>query len=210
MIDRRRHLPTPAPGVGLLLSGVLAVALGMGMSAGPAEGAGRATRTRTSPGTTSRMTSPAAAKTAPTATSAQGKTGTAAGGKGTARDAGKKGAASADDEEMFLQEGADTRSWLPDIFRCAECGYEQDEPGTCPDHDQTDLVKVRSQGRNPLEPADVDGNEDLLVDLPLHALEFRPAVTASPTASVPGSGQKPAVPAPTRPAPSSRPGGARR
>ncbi|HEY9070679.1 MAG TPA: hypothetical protein VIV61_10520 [Candidatus Ozemobacteraceae bacterium] len=87
-------------------------------------------------------------------------------------------------EDLFLREGKDNQKFLPDIFRCPECGYEQDEPGTCPDHDESPLVLVRSQGKNPLEPPDVDGNEDIVVDIPLTGLSLKKAPVASGT-SVP-------------------------
>lgn len=85
-------------------------------------------------------------------------------------------------EDLFLREGKDNQKFLPDIFRCPECGYEQDEPGTCPDHDESPLVLVRSQGKNPLEPPDVDGNEDIVVDIPLTGLSLKKAPVASGTA----------------------------
>lgn len=76
-------------------------------------------------------------------------------------------------EDLFLTEQAANANFLPDIYRCAECGYEQDEPGFCPDHTEAELVKVPARGRDPLEPVELDGNEDILVDIPLRNLEFR-------------------------------------
>ncbi len=83
-------------------------------------------------------------------------------------DEAKKG-----DDELFLKEEEANARFMPDIFRCPECGYEQDEPGFCPDHDKIELIKVLSRGRDPLEPTELDGNEDILVDVPLKNLEFR-------------------------------------
>lgn len=103
----------------------------------------------------------------------------------------KKGDASSGDdagEDLFLREGKENQKFLPDIFRCPECGYEQDEPGTCPDHDESALILVRSKGKNPLEPSEVDGNEDIVVDIPLTGLSLKKAAPASgtvPTGTVP-------------------------
>jgi hypothetical protein len=76
-------------------------------------------------------------------------------------------------EELFLPEEEANQKFLPDIYRCPECGYEQDEPGFCPDHNEVELVKILAAGRDPLEPSELDGNEDILVDIPLKNLEFR-------------------------------------
>ena len=78
-----------------------------------------------------------------------------------------------EDQDMFLKEEEANARFLPDIFRCPECGYEQDEAGFCPDHNEIELVQVLSRGRDPLEPVELDGNEDILVDVPLKNLEFR-------------------------------------
>lgn len=86
-------------------------------------------------------------------------------------------------EDLFLREGKENQKFLPDIFRCPECGYEQDEPGSCPDHDESVLVLVRSKGKNPLEPSEVDGNEDIVVDIPLTGLSLKKAAPASETVS---------------------------
>ncbi|MFZ5952342.1 MAG: hypothetical protein ACOYXC_16690 [Candidatus Rifleibacteriota bacterium] len=86
-------------------------------------------------------------------------------------DEAKKGS-----DELFLKEEEANTRFMPDIFRCPECGYEQDEPGFCPDHDKIELTKVLSRGRDPLEPTELDGNEDILVDVPLKNLEFRKEV----------------------------------
>jgi len=98
-------------------------------------------------------------------------------------------------EELFMKEGKENQKFLPDIFRCPECGYEQDEPGFCPDHDESALVLVRSKGKNPLEPSEVDGNEDIVVDIPLTGLSLKKAATATGTAGIvsaprPAGGQK--------------------
>lgn len=76
-------------------------------------------------------------------------------------------------ESLFLADSEKTIDYMPDVFRCSECGYEQDEPGTCPDHNTLDLVQVLSRGRDPLEPSELDGNEDVIVDIPLKNLQFK-------------------------------------
>lgn len=86
-------------------------------------------------------------------------------------------------ESLFLQEGEKMIDYVPDIYRCPECGYEQDEPGTCPDHNTLELVKVISKGRDPLEPAEFDGNEDIIVDVPLKNLLFKKDVEPVATGS---------------------------
>jgi hypothetical protein len=78
-----------------------------------------------------------------------------------------------EEPDLFLQESKQNVEFLPDIYKCPECGYEQDEPGSCPDHNDMELVKVLSKGRDPLEPSELDGNEDIIVDIPLKNLEFR-------------------------------------
>ncbi len=85
------------------------------------------------------------------------------------------------DDSMFLQDAEKAIDYLPDIFRCPECGYEQDEAGTCPDHNTIELVRILSRGKDPLEPSELDGNEDIIVDFPLKDLQFRkqPDKTAS-------------------------------
>lgn len=75
-------------------------------------------------------------------------------------------------EELFLPEENINQKYLPDIYRCPECGYEQDEPGFCPDHNEIELVRILAASRDPLEPSELDGNEDILVDIPLKNLEF--------------------------------------
>lgn len=82
-------------------------------------------------------------------------------------------------ESLFLPETAENKAHVTELYRCPDCGYEQDETGFCPDHDEQALTLVLSQGRNPLEPAEVDGNEDLLVDLPLSGLQFKTGTGAS-------------------------------
>lgn len=111
--------------------------------------------------------------------------------KKTAGKEKESGSGEADDtgEDLFLREGKENQKFLPDIFRCPECGYEQDEPGTCPDHDESVLVLVRSKGKNPLEPSEVDGNEDIVVDIPLTGLSLKKATPASGTVT-PGPGPR--------------------
>lgn len=84
------------------------------------------------------------------------------------------------EEPMFLQESDATVSFMPDIYRCPECGYEQDEEGFCPDHTAIALVKVLSAGRDPLAPSVLDGNEDIIVDVPLKNIEFRKEAVVAP------------------------------
>jgi len=84
------------------------------------------------------------------------------------------------EEPLFLQETDETASFMPDIYRCPECGYEQDEEGNCPDHTAITLIKVLSAGRDPLAPAELDGNEDIIVDIPLKNLEFRKEAVTTP------------------------------
>ena len=76
------------------------------------------------------------------------------------------------DDSGLLQDLDKAKSYMPDIYRCPDCGYEQDEPGFCPDHSTLELVKVISDVKDPLAPTELDGNEDILVDVPLH-LEFK-------------------------------------
>jgi len=83
-------------------------------------------------------------------------------------------------EPMFLQEADKSASFMPDIYRCPECGYEQDEEGSCPDHTTIALVKILSAGRDPLAPAELDGNEDIIVDVPLKNIEFRKEAVTTP------------------------------
>ncbi len=105
--------------------------------------------------------------------------------KDTKKEAKKSEDEQEKEESLFLPETADNQSHVVELYRCPDCGYEQDEPGTCPDHDEQQLVQVLSQGKSPFEPAEVDGNEDLLVDLPLSGLQFK-AAPASGTAPVTG------------------------
>lgn len=83
-------------------------------------------------------------------------------------------------EPMFLQEADQSATFMPDIYRCPGCGYEQDEEGTCPDHTTIALVKILSAGRDPLAPAELDGNEDIIVDVPLKNIEFRKEAETTP------------------------------
>jgi len=86
-------------------------------------------------------------------------------------------------ESLFLQENEKMIDYVPEIYRCSECGYEQDEPGTCPDHNTLELVKVISKARDPLEPAELDGNEDIIVDIPLKNLLFKKEIEPVATAT---------------------------
>lgn len=79
---------------------------------------------------------------------------------------------SADDSE-YLPEPELAKDYVPNIYRCPECGYEQDVVGTCPDHATIDLVLIRDKARNPLAPAEYDGNEDIIVDIPLKNVVFK-------------------------------------
>lgn len=94
----------------------------------------------------------------------------------------KKDSAQVDEDSRFLKDTEKTVAFLPEIFRCPECGYEQDEPGICPDHNTFELIKILTRGRDPLEPAEFDGNEDLIVDIPLKDLQFKKDAVV-PTAS---------------------------
>lgn len=94
----------------------------------------------------------------------------------------KKAESDTEDETMFLKDSEKAIDYLPEIYRCPECGYEQDFSGTCPDHSTLALIKILSRGRDPLEPAELDGNEDIIVDIPLKNLQFRKDTgTATPT-----------------------------
>ena len=75
---------------------------------------------------------------------------------------------SSNDDDLLLMDNEKAKSYMPDIFRCPDCGYEQDEEGYCPDHTTLELVKVISKDNNPLAPKELDGNEDILVDVPLN------------------------------------------
>lgn len=73
----------------------------------------------------------------------------------------------------FLFDRVKDLDFMPNIFRCLDCGYEQDQEGFCPDHTETSLIIVPDRTRDPLEPVELDGNEDLIVDMPLSGLKFR-------------------------------------
>ena len=72
----------------------------------------------------------------------------------------------------LLMDNEKSRDYMPDIYRCPDCGYEQDEAGFCPDHTTLELVKIISDVKNPLAPSELDGNEDILVDVPLN-IDFK-------------------------------------
>ena len=72
----------------------------------------------------------------------------------------------------LLMDNEKSRDYMPEIFRCPDCGYEQDEAGFCPDHTTLELVKIISDIKNPLAPSELDGNEDILVDVPLN-IDFK-------------------------------------
>lgn len=78
----------------------------------------------------------------------------------------------ASENSDFLADNERAKDYMPDIYRCPDCGYEQDESGFCPDHPALKLIKIISTPKDPLAPAELDGNEDILVDVPLN-LEFR-------------------------------------
>lgn len=78
---------------------------------------------------------------------------------------------SQDDSELLVDNEL-ARNYMPDIYRCPDCGYEQDEPGFCPDHVTLELIKIISAPKDPLAPAELDGNEDILVDVPLN-IQFK-------------------------------------
>ena len=87
----------------------------------------------------------------------------------------KESAKSSDDSSLnneLLMDNEKSRDYMPDIFRCPDCGYEQDEAGFCPDHTTLELVKIISDIKNPLAPSELDGNEDILVDVPLN-IDFK-------------------------------------
>lgn len=77
------------------------------------------------------------------------------------------------EESDYLSDAEEATEYVPDIYRCADCGYEQDEPGVCPDHTTVELVKIADKARNPLAPVELDGNEDIIVDIPLKNVVFR-------------------------------------
>lgn len=77
-----------------------------------------------------------------------------------------------DANDGLLSDNEKAKSYMPDIYRCPDCGYEQDEPGFCPDHVSLELIKIISNSNDPLAPAELDGNEDILVDIPLN-IQFK-------------------------------------
>lgn len=77
------------------------------------------------------------------------------------------------DDLGHLPEPDLAKNYVPDIYRCPDCGYEQDVSGTCPDHPTVDLVIIRDKARNPLAPVEYDGNEDIIVDIPLKNVVFK-------------------------------------
>lgn len=93
--------------------------------------------------------------------------------------------AEATPKDDFLPDTEENREFLPELFRCSECGYEQDEEGYCPDHTEIELIKILSRGRDPLEPPELDGNEDIIVDIPLRGLQFRKPSVATTSEELP-------------------------
>ncbi len=77
------------------------------------------------------------------------------------------------DSSDFLPESDLAKDYVPKIYRCPECGYEQDMAGFCPDHNLIELTLIVDRTRNPLAPPEYDGNEDILVDIPLKNLQFK-------------------------------------
>jgi hypothetical protein len=73
----------------------------------------------------------------------------------------------------YLPESDLAKDYIPEIYRCPECGYEQDSPGLCPDHSLIQLALIVDRTKNPLAPTEYDGNEDILVDIPLKNLVFK-------------------------------------
>lgn len=76
------------------------------------------------------------------------------------------------EDTELLMDNKLARDYMPDIYRCPDCGYEQDEPGYCPDHVSLELIKIISDPKDPLAPSELDGNEDILVDIPLN-IQFK-------------------------------------
>ncbi len=76
------------------------------------------------------------------------------------------------EDTELLMDNELARDYMPDIYRCPDCGYEQDEPGYCPDHVSLELIKIISDPKDPLAPSELDGNEDILVDIPLN-IQFK-------------------------------------
>ncbi len=84
----------------------------------------------------------------------------------------KKAVEEQKEDTELLMDNELARNYMPDIYRCPDCGYEQDEPGNCPDHVTLELIKIISDPKDPLAPAELDGNEDILVDVPLN-IQFK-------------------------------------
>jgi hypothetical protein len=95
-------------------------------------------------------------------------------GKSKKTESKKETSKNSDDssDNDLLMDNEKSRDYMPDIFRCPDCGYEQDEAGYCPDHTTLELVKIISDVKNPLAPSEFDGNEDILVDVPLN-IDFK-------------------------------------
>ena len=95
-------------------------------------------------------------------------------GKSKKTESKKETSKNSDDssDNDLLMDNEKSRDYMPDIFRCPDCGYEQDEAGYCPDHTTLELVKIISDVKNPLAPSELDGNEDILVDVPLN-IDFK-------------------------------------
>lgn len=77
------------------------------------------------------------------------------------------------DKNKEIQHLKNLDNWIFEIYRCPECGYEQDEPGYCPDHINTKLVKVDNLEQILFQPNELDGYEDIIVDIPLETIKPR-------------------------------------
>jgi len=95
------------------------------------------------------------------------------------------------DSDSFLPDNDNAKSYMPDIYRCPDCGYEQDEAGFCPDHVTLELVKIISNAKDPMVPNELDGNEDILVDVPLNIVFKKDDLEAKKTdEKQPSEGEK--------------------
>lgn len=94
------------------------------------------------------------------------------------------------DSDSFLPDNDNAKSYMPDIYRCPDCGYEQDEAGFCPDHVTLELVKIISNPKDPMAPNELDGNEDILVDVPLNIVFKKDDLEAKKTEEKPSEEPK--------------------